>query len=1057
MNRPSLATRIHPPRIMRWMTLCLLTILCSLAFISPTPTVSAQSGYEGDVTPRPTGKNGAINPSDYAQIGRFATNVDKVNEGSELQRADCAPRATLGDGRIGIADLVQAMRYASGLDPLTAAGGPTAAVAAAKPALSQPEAAREVRVGTATFTSTTVTIPIELEAQGNENALGFTLAFDANLLSNPVAVLGTDAAAALLLLNPNEVGSGRLGVGFALPPGQKFAAGINQILRVTFNFGTADYGKPTPIGFASSPVALEISDEMGNLLEQRIFTGKQVIIAYPVPKITALNPDFAFAGDPMPFTLGVIGMNFVNGSVVRWNGADLNTTFQSSTLLTATVPASLIGTAGTADITVFNTILNPSPGGGTSNTLKFRIDNPVPSLTGLGISMIDAGGAGGMFEVTGDKFVNSSVVYWKDRAMPTTFISRTRLKVTYTAADIFCAGIIRVTVVNPTPGGGTSGALSFSIKPTITSLNPPSAVVGGSTFTLTINGNGFCSGAKVFVNGVARSSVIVNPNQITTTINASELDAVKTLQISVMSDGVVSSPTPLPIICPPQAKVTLASALDFGTATPARAPIPNRTARTFMVENTGCETLSLNFAIRRTGEDVTSGKITNTDDSGTFMLFNTTDGANTEIRSGATISIPGGKTWTFRLDFDPKIPAPAGKTSNLAASQVIPDVITSTFSILQGATTLKTATLTGRVESNARLINPLVPRLAPLVVFNKTGSNEFTVEASGYDANSDIYLLAYQFYDQAGNRIGQAPNFDLDLRQAGLLKGQSFTLLKKFTANDSGLNAYQVQVFFYDREDYAVAASGPIGTGQGRILNATSVSAASYSAEAVASDGIVSVFSENFGSQTVTAQTSPLPNELGNVRVYVTDANQVERLASLFFVSPTQINYLIPEGTVPGKTRVVIVNKGEVVSEGTMQVAAMAPALFTANADGKGAPAAYAVRVKRDNSQSTEPVAQYDAVQKKFMPAPINIGPAEEQVFLVLFGTGIRHYSAMNRVSARIAGVDAEVQYAGPQGQYYGLDQVNLRIPRSALVSGEVDLLLTIDGKTANPVRIHVR
>jgi uncharacterized protein (TIGR03437 family) len=197
--------------------------------------------------------------------------------------------------------------------------------------------------------------------------------------------------------------------------------------------------------------------------------------------------------------------------------------------------------------------------------------------------------------------------------------------------------------------------------------------------------------------------------------------------------------------------------------------------------------------------------------------------------------------------------------------------------------------------------------------------------------------------------------------------------------------------------------------------------------------------------------------ELSNTRVFVTDANMVERAAPLFFVSPTQINYLIPEGTVAGEAKVVIANKGRVVSTGTLRVAEMSPAFFTANSDGKGAPAAYAIRVKADNSQVSEAVAEFDAVQRKFVPAPINIGPPEEQVFLVLFGTGIRHYTSMRNVKATIGGVEAEVHYAGPQGQYVGLDQVNIKVPRSALVSGEVDLVLSVNEVKSNPVRVHIR
>jgi hypothetical protein len=107
--------------------------------------------------------------------------------------------------------------------------------------------------------------------------------------------------------------------------------------------------------------------------------------ANPVPVSTSLNPTSATAGGAA-FTLTVNGSNFINGSVVRWNGANRTTTFVSATQLTAAITAADIATAGTAQVTVFN----PAPGGGTSNAQTFTIttasttttvtfDNPVPS------------------------------------------------------------------------------------------------------------------------------------------------------------------------------------------------------------------------------------------------------------------------------------------------------------------------------------------------------------------------------------------------------------------------------------------------------------------------------------------------------------------------------------------------------------------------------------------------------------------------------------------------------------------------------------------------------
>jgi hypothetical protein len=100
-----------------------------------------------------------------------------------------------------------------------------------------------------------------------------------------------------------------------------------------------------------------------------------------------LSPASATAG-AAAFTLTVDGTGFVSGATVRWNGVNRTTTFGSSSLLTAAIPASDIATAGSASVTVFN----PAPGGGTSSVLTFTIaaggagvtttvtfDNPVPA------------------------------------------------------------------------------------------------------------------------------------------------------------------------------------------------------------------------------------------------------------------------------------------------------------------------------------------------------------------------------------------------------------------------------------------------------------------------------------------------------------------------------------------------------------------------------------------------------------------------------------------------------------------------------------------------------
>ncbi|MFN0107571.1 MAG: PQQ-dependent sugar dehydrogenase [Blastocatellia bacterium] len=236
----------------------------------------------------------------------------------------------------------------------------------------------------------------------------------------------------------------------------------------------------------------------------------------------------------------------------------------------------------------------------------------------------------------------------------------------------------------------------------------------------------------------------------------------------------------------------------------------------------------------------------------------------------------------------------------------------------------------------------------------------------------------------------------------------------------------------------------------------SSVSAANYRSP-LARETITAAFGTNLSVVTQASAGTPLPTNLGGTQVTVTDSAGTNRNAPLFFVSPTQVNYLVPAGTANGNATVTITNWNGVVSRGAVQINPVAPGLFTANSSGRGVPAAVVERVRANGSRSTEPAAQFDAAQNQFVPAPIDLGAADDQVFLVPFGTGFRFRSSLAAVSATIGGTAAEISYAGDQGGFVGLDQVNIRIPRSLLNRGEVDVVLTVDGQSANTVRINIK
>jgi uncharacterized protein (TIGR03437 family) len=145
------------------------------------------------------------------------------------------------------------------------------------------------------------------------------------------------------------------------------------------------------------------------------------------------------------------------------------------------------------------------------------------------------------------------------------------------------------------------------------------------------------------------------------------------------------------------------------------------------------------------------------------------------------------------------------------------------------------------------------------------------------------------------------------------------------------------------------------------------------------------------------------------------------------------------------------------VSTGAVEIQRVAPGLFSANADGRGVAAAVALKVATSGAQTSQLTFQCGATRGSCVSLPIDLGGETDQVILLLFGTGIRGRSALDQVSTTIGGVTAEVLYAGLQGDFAGLDQVNVRLPRSLARRGEVNVLLRVEGKAANIVTVNIQ
>jgi uncharacterized protein (TIGR03437 family) len=214
------------------------------------------------------------------------------------------------------------------------------------------------------------------------------------------------------------------------------------------------------------------------------------------------------------------------------------------------------------------------------------------------------------------------------------------------------------------------------------------------------------------------------------------------------------------------------------------------------------------------------------------------------------------------------------------------------------------------------------------------------------------------------------------------------------------------------------------------------VSAASYAGGTVAPESIVAAYGDAITGSAVT----------------VKDSSGVERSAVVLGAGPGQVNFVVPGGTASGRAQVTA---GEAI--GDILVDQVAPGLFSANANGAGVAAAAALRIAADGTRSTAAVFRCESVPAACAAIPIGLGPAGDQVYVSLYGTGIRNRNSLAEVVVSVGGQNAQVQYAGPDPSFPGLDQVNILLPRSLSGRGEVPVELTIGGRSANVLTVSVQ
>lgn len=175
----------------------------------------------------------------------------------------------------------------------------------------------------------------------------------------------------------------------------------------------------------------------------------------------------------------------------------------------------------------------------------------------------------------------------------------------------------------------------------------------------------------------------------------------------------------------------------------------------------------------------------------------------------------------------------------------------------------------------------------------------------------------------------------------------------------------------------------------------------------------------------------------------VTDSRGTSRAAPIYYVSPAQLLYLVPTGTAPGAAQIAIG-----AQRTTVEVAATAPALYSANQTGKGVAAGTYIRVTARGVRSEGYL--FDPLTKEDTGVPAAVG---DQIYLLLYGTGMRGGTA----TATVGGISVPV--AGPvaQGQYEGLDQINLGPLPLRIGIGKKQIVIRQGADLANIVSVTFR
>lgn len=210
------------------------------------------------------------------------------------------------------------------------------------------------------------------------------------------------------------------------------------------------------------------------------------------------------------------------------------------------------------------------------------------------------------------------------------------------------------------------------------------------------------------------------------------------------------------------------------------------------------------------------------------------------------------------------------------------------------------------------------------------------------------------------------------------------------------------------------------------------VNSATQTPEALAPNCMATIYGANLAFNTIstvpTAQPgSILPTSLDGVSVLVNGF-----FASMFFLSPTQINFLVPYDLTAGIVTVEVVRQGASGPSVKIQLNITSPGLFPWNGN-----VAIAVHLNGTLISATAP-AQAGEIVIVFADGLGRVTPDTESGRLARFAAKIVAASQMQILLAGVAVPAQNVLYAGLAPGFAGLYQINLKLPDTLPANPEI-------------------